>query len=148
MAFDYLLMTPRDMAKMVLLFLRNCVWDRAELIDAEYVNAATARQAPGRPPPEGVGYGFLWWVDDLACPPAYFAGGHGGQYIYVVPDLDLVVTTADAHAASRPFGRALRTVIESYVVRAVRRDHSRCGTQMARNHPWTSATMWTAPRLL
>ncbi len=121
MAFGHLLMTPRDMAKMGLLFLRDGVWDGAQLIDAGYVNAATARQAPGRPFPEGVAYGYLWWVDDLACPPAYFAGGHGGQYIYVVPALDLVVvTTADAYAEARPFGRALRTVIESYAVRAVR----------------------------
>jgi CubicO group peptidase (beta-lactamase class C family) len=121
MASGHLLMTPRDMAIMGLLFLRNGVWDGVQLIEAGYVNAATARQAPGRPRPEGVGYGFLWWVDDLASPPAYFAGGHGGQYIYVVPALDLVVvTTADAYAETRPFGRALRTVIEAYVVRAVR----------------------------
>jgi CubicO group peptidase (beta-lactamase class C family) len=121
-ASGHLLMTPRDLAKLGLLFLGNGVWDGARLIDAGYVDAATARQAPGRPFPEGVGYGYLWWVDDLACPPAFFAGGHGGQYIYVVPALDLVaVTTADAYADARPFGRALRTVIESYVVRAVRR---------------------------
>ena len=117
----HLRVTPRDMAKLGLLFLRKGEWDGAQLIEARYVEAATARQAPGRPFPEGVGYGYLWWVDDLACPPAFFAGGHGGQYIYVVPAFDLVaVTTADAYADSRPFGRALRTVIESYVVRAVR----------------------------
>jgi CubicO group peptidase (beta-lactamase class C family) len=120
-ASGHLLMTPRDLAKLGLLFLRNGVWDAAQLIDAGYVDVATAPQAPGRPFPEGVSYGYLWWVDDLACPPAFFAGGHGGQYIYVVPALDLVaVTTADAYADTRPFGRALRTVIESYVVRAVR----------------------------
>ncbi len=33
-----------------------------------YVEAATARQAPGRPFPEAVSYGYLWWVDDLASP--------------------------------------------------------------------------------
>jgi CubicO group peptidase (beta-lactamase class C family) len=117
----HLLMTPRNMAKLGLLFLRHGEWNAAHLIDPGYVDEATARQAPGRPVPEGVGYGYLWWVDDLACPPAFFAGGHGGQYIYVVPAFDLVVvTTADAYAEPRPFGRALRTLIESYVVRAVR----------------------------
>lgn len=116
----HLLVTPRDMAKLGLLFLRNGGWDGVQLIDAGYVDAATARQAPGRPFPEAVSYGYLWWVDDLACPPTFFAGGHGGQYIYVVPAFDLVVvTTADAYSDSPPFGRALRTLIESYVVRAV-----------------------------
>ena len=117
----HLLMTPRDMAKLGLLFLHHGEWKGAQVIDAAYVDAATARQAPGRPPPEGVGYGYLWWVDDLARPPAFFAAGHGGQYIYVVPSLDLVVVaTADAYAGPRPFGRALRTVIEAYIARAVR----------------------------
>jgi CubicO group peptidase (beta-lactamase class C family) len=116
----HLLVTPRDLAKLGLLFLRQGMWQGAQLVDAAYVDAATARQAPGRPPPEGVGYGYLWWVDDLARPPAFFAAGHGGQYVYVVPALDLVVvTTADAYAGPRPFGRALRTLIESYVARAV-----------------------------
>lgn len=120
-ASGHLLITPRDMAKLGLLFLREGKWEGAQLIDAGYVDAATARQAPGRPFPEGVSYGYLWWVDDLACPPTFFAGGHGGQYIYVVPAFDLVVvTTADAYTESRPFGRALRNLIESYVVRAVR----------------------------
>lgn len=120
-ASAHLLVTPRDMAKLGQLFLRNGEWDGAQLIDPGYVAAATARQAPGRPFPEGVSYGYLWWVDDLASPPAFFAGGHGGQYIYVVPAFDLVVvTTADAYADARPFGRALRTLVESYIVRAVR----------------------------
>jgi len=117
----HLLLTPRDMAKLGLLFLRGGELDTTQLIDAGYVDAATSLQAPGRPFPEAVGYGYLWWVDDLARPPAFFAAGHGGQYIYVVPALELVaVTTADAYADSRTFGRALRTLIESYVVRSVR----------------------------
>jgi CubicO group peptidase (beta-lactamase class C family) len=36
-----------------------------------------------------VGYGMLWWVSD-AEPPSYFAWGYGGQFVYVVPRLDLV----------------------------------------------------------
>ncbi len=96
-------------------------WLLGKLIDAGYIDAATTRQAPGRSFPEAVSYGYLWWVDDLARPSTFFAGGQGGQYIYVVPAFDLVVvTTADAYSDSRPFGRALRTLIESYVVRAVR----------------------------
>lgn len=36
-------------------------------------------------PPEFCGSGLLWWVADRATPPMYFAGGHGGPYVVVVP---------------------------------------------------------------
>ena len=35
-------------------------------------------------------YGGLFWVSD-AQPSVAFAWGHGGQFIYVVPSLELVV---------------------------------------------------------
>jgi CubicO group peptidase (beta-lactamase class C family) len=38
----------------------------------------------------GVSYGMLWWVSD-ADPPAFFAWGYGGQFVYVVPSRELVV---------------------------------------------------------
>ena len=34
-------------------------------------------------------YGYFWWVrPDLN---AYYAWGHGGQFIYVLPDKDIVI---------------------------------------------------------
>jgi CubicO group peptidase (beta-lactamase class C family) len=34
------------------------------------------------------GYGYQWWVEDLGI---YMALGHAGQFIFVVPEDDLVV---------------------------------------------------------
>ena len=39
----------------------------------------------------GTTYGYLWWVAQPPATVAIFAWGHGGQFAYVVPSLDLVV---------------------------------------------------------
>jgi CubicO group peptidase (beta-lactamase class C family) len=36
-------------------------------------------------------YQYFWWVQDDRRPPARFALGKYGQYLYVVPDSDLVL---------------------------------------------------------
>jgi CubicO group peptidase (beta-lactamase class C family) len=37
---------------------------------------------------EDDGYGYLWWIDSHG---GYSAHGFGGQYIFVLPQLDMVV---------------------------------------------------------
>jgi CubicO group peptidase (beta-lactamase class C family) len=36
-------------------------------------------------------YGYGWWIDTLGGHPTYYAWGHGGQFIFVVPTLKMVV---------------------------------------------------------
>jgi len=36
-------------------------------------------------------YGYLWWVTTVEGHAAYYAAGYGGQFIYLVPNSDLVV---------------------------------------------------------
>ena len=82
---------PRDMAKFGQLYVDEGMWNGERLISAEYVQQSIINQVPIGASAEPV-YGYLWWLGDAASYDAYTALGYGGQHIYVVPDLDLVVT--------------------------------------------------------
>ena len=52
----------------------------------------------------GTGYGYQWWLppEDGGAPPAA-AWGYGGQYIVVVPSLDMVLVTTAENFESEGF---------------------------------------------
>lgn len=86
-------MKARDLAKFGYLYLHQGEWDGKQIIPADYVKESTRKQNEGGFP-ENEGYGYQWWVTTVKGHEAYFAGGFGGQFIYVVPDLDIVVIIA------------------------------------------------------
>ena len=68
----------------------------------------------------GVPYGFQWWITDATGYPAFFALGFGGQYVYVVPDLELVVVVAAGFAdGTTPILTSHRPIAEQIVVPAI-----------------------------
>ena len=70
-------LTPRDMAKLGYLFLRNGQWDGQQIISSEWVKKATQRYAGVD---EHFGYGYHWvTVTSLGGHPGYAAMGGGGQ---------------------------------------------------------------------
>ena len=79
----------RQFAKFGLLFLRNGVWDGAEVVPARWVRESTRTRAS-----QYDGYAYQWWLvqPDTQLPQdLYLAAGKDGQAIYVIPSLDLVV---------------------------------------------------------
>ncbi len=89
-----LLLIPRDMAKLGLLYLENGRWDNQLIIPAEYVVASSVISANLVLTPEGTpesGYGYQFWIYPLLD--GYAAHGGGGQIILVVPERELVIVT-------------------------------------------------------
>lgn len=95
-------LTVRDMATFGYLFLNGGWWDGAQLVPHDYVQESARPQSTGGPPGKAA-YGYLWWTPIQDPHGMYFGLGFGGQYLYVVPDLDLVVAIASAGGgASEP----------------------------------------------
>lgn len=81
--------TARGYARFGLLYLHEGRWGDDQVIPASWVKDSI-RDAPGDHP----GYGYMWWLQpELEGVPddVYSAQGHDGQFIWVIPSLDLVV---------------------------------------------------------
>jgi CubicO group peptidase (beta-lactamase class C family) len=83
--FD-LQMSTRNMAKFGWLYLNNGTWDGQQIISKEWVqkSVATFTQFDNY-----TGYGYQWWTDPGLG--MYYAAGLYGQFIFVIPDHDIVV---------------------------------------------------------
>jgi hypothetical protein len=44
----------------------------------------------------------MFWVDDVAGRPAFFAGGYAGQHVLVVPALRMTLVTTGEESRLRP----------------------------------------------
>ena len=105
-------LTPRDMAKLGYLYLRDGQWDGKQIVSARWVQNATTRHTPT----DGdQGYGYQWWTYPSLA--GYAALGRFGQTIFVIPASDLViVTTAEADGHD-----GILQLIEQYIVPAVQK---------------------------
>ncbi len=87
-----LYLRSHDLAKIGYLYLNNGVWEGKALVEPEWVKASVTPGSTDRP--NGVKYGYKWWLipygkEDARL--AWAAQGFGGQRVIVFRDYDLVV---------------------------------------------------------
>lgn len=96
--------TARDMAKFGLMVLNDGEFDGERILSPEWVQESLARVSSGIKRGGSrtygkfgdLGYGYQWWSATVGDHTFDYACGHGGNYIIVMDDLDMViVTTAD-----------------------------------------------------
>lgn len=95
---------PRDMAKVGLLVLNDGKWMNKQIVSKEWIRESTR---PHVPESKFFDYGYQWWHRSKKNKPWWkksndgvtdendmiVALGHGGQYIMVIGDLNMVVVT-------------------------------------------------------
>jgi CubicO group peptidase (beta-lactamase class C family) len=109
---------PRDIAKLGQLVLQRGEWKGVQVVPAAWIETATAPLISASP----LRYGYQFWT--YKAGPAgdvVAAQGQGGQRLFIVPKLELVVVTTAGHyyGEGELSGRVPRTVFNDYVLPAI-----------------------------
>ena len=108
--FD-LYIRPRDAAKFGYLFLNNGTWAGNQIISQDWVNASTRTFTRLE---ADTGYGYQWWTNPSLN--YYYAAGLYGQYIFVMPDEDLlVVFSSNVRQGEYPH----QNLLENYILASI-----------------------------
>lgn len=90
-----MLLTPREMLAFGELYLEQGQHNGRQVIPADWVQASLLPRVRSRRE-AGRYYGYGWWIRNMADYQTAYAWGFGGQFIFVVPELDLVVVSTSA----------------------------------------------------
>ena len=119
-----MLLTPRQMLTFGELYLNGGRARGEQVVPSRWIETSFVPRGYSRI--SGQRYGYGWWMRELAGHQAYFAWGFGGQYIVIVPSLELVVVTTSASTVAedrRSHRRTLFELVEDLVIAPVAAAH-------------------------
>ncbi len=112
-----MVMTPRQMLAFGELYLNGGQSGGRQIISKAFIEETF--EARGRSRISGREYGYGWWMREMAGRQTYYAWGFGGQFIVLVPSLDLVVVSTSAATVSddrREHRRSVDDIIEHLII--------------------------------
>jgi CubicO group peptidase (beta-lactamase class C family) len=117
-----MLMTPRQMIRFGELYENHGRIGDRQLIPKSWVDKASVGVGRSRWGSDRE-YGSGFWIREFAGHKSFYAWGYGGQFIFIVPDLDLVVVTtsrSDVSTERRDHLGAIYDLVEWHIVPAVK----------------------------
>jgi CubicO group peptidase (beta-lactamase class C family) len=113
----YMYLTPRELARFGLLYLHGGKWGEQQIVPQAWIEESWSKRVSAG---YETYYGYWWWISSFGKYPAYSARGGGGQMVYVIPALDMVVVTTSNHAyQGRSGGIDPAGFIQDYIIPAV-----------------------------
>lgn len=76
----------RDFARFGKLYKQNGLWNGQQILDSSFVAVSTKARFEASPE-----YGYGWWLAKYNGKKIFYMRGHLGQYVFVVPEDDLMV---------------------------------------------------------
>ena len=120
-----MLFTPQQLVTFGELYLRRGRHGDRQVVSARWVDESFVPR--GQSDFNDQRYGYGWWMREFAGEQAHFAWGFGGQYVFVIPRLELVVVTTSSTATGeerRGHRRTIFALLED-VISVVRADGGR-----------------------
>lgn len=119
-----LFLRPIDMAKIGILFMQDGQFQGKQIIPQEWVSLCLTKEYdPDRiwTPFHFEGIGYMWWLFRFMNHQAVAAWGHGGQFIILIPDIELVIVMtarSDDLVIPTEYYREVCRIIEVYIIPA------------------------------
>ena len=114
--FGQIYLRPRDMLKLGLLIHQRGVWQGHRVISEAWIDAAIAKQSQVDDSDYGLGIWHRWYnvpiADGARRVDTIMLSGNGGQKVYLVPSLDLIVVfTGGAFNVESPVNEMMARVL-------------------------------------
>ncbi|MEQ9297338.1 MAG: serine hydrolase [Cyclobacteriaceae bacterium] len=121
-----LYLNSQDMARIGYLYLRNGRWRDQQLLPSWWIEEMLERRIDyvKRLGDVKSGYGYMWWLlpfdkEQKISGDIYMAYGHWGQFIFVIPNHDMVVIFTNDNSASYPEELKPIDLLYRYVIPAI-----------------------------
>jgi len=117
-----LYLTPRDMLKFGQLFLNKGKWKGKQIISENWVEESFKKHVQLQDVRDKNKYGYLWWHDTYIINgkaiKSIEARGAGGQFIFIIPELESVVVITAGNYRNRK-GNQSREILRDYILPAM-----------------------------
>ena len=112
-------LTPREMTKIGMLYLNKGKWRGEQVLSEKWVEETSKKHIK-----TNYGhYGYLWWMSTFKYPDqeieTFYAAGNGGQFIFVFPDLDMVVVFTGGNVNEMEYTIQPLEMLEKYILPAI-----------------------------
>lgn len=138
-AFTGLRLRPRDLARLGRLMLQGGEWQGRQIVPQAWVRTLLSPCAAGEE------FGYHWWSGNVFVRGKevrwHAAQGNGGQRLFIVPSLDMVVVMTAGEYDDGSIGRAQRYLLQLVV--AATREHA--GEAAESSAPSVAVTQEVAP---
>ena len=130
--FSQIYLRPRDMLKLGILIQQRGVWDGRRVLSAAWIDAAVARQSRVDDSDYGLGIWHRWYRVPTAASDGridtIMLSGNGGQKVYLVPSLDLIVVfTGASFNVESPVNEMMARVLLPALIEAEASDRRSSG---------------------
>ena len=118
-------LSPGDLLKIGRLLMNNGQYEGRQLISKQWIKDSFRTYTYSNYNPYG--YGYQWWNTSTAGYTTFFAWGHGGQYLMMIPELDAIVVMTSSVTNSnrrRTYKRPVFILLEDHIIPYLEQDNA------------------------